>query len=162
MQFPPKDIRSVTSTHRGNDCGTQPGYNRTLEARIRLIVQIVSKDALIRPDMRTIKRPGQESFTRLHSVRILATPTDMSVPGEKFFSGPMQIMTASMSSRIPVRPSEKGHLRGQWAIEVMTRCAYIGSGIRAASDGKLKFHCTLSRVSKIRTGFFGFPGMLPE
>jgi hypothetical protein len=75
----------------------------------------------IRPDTRTAKRLGQDSsrpslkpiplcitnrrtFARLHSVRMLATPTDMSVPGERFFSGPMQLMTASMPSRAPVRP----------------------------------------------------------
>ena len=75
----------------------------------------------IRLDRRTTKRLGQESsrpslkpiplcitnrrtFARLHSVRMLATPTDMSVPGDKFFSGPMQLMTISTPSRAPVRP----------------------------------------------------------
>jgi hypothetical protein len=37
-------------------------------------------------------------------VRMLATPTDMSVPGARFFSGPMQLMTASTPSRAPARP----------------------------------------------------------
>jgi hypothetical protein len=75
----------------------------------------------IQPDTRTTKRLGQESsrpslkpiplcnmnrrtFARLHSVRMLATPTDMSVPGARFFSGPMQLMTASTPSRAPARP----------------------------------------------------------
>ena len=83
----------------------------------------------IRPDTRTTKRLGQESsrpslkpiplcsmnrrtFARLHSVRMLATPTDMSVPGERFLSGPMQLMTASIPSRAPVRPP--GEITSPW------------------------------------------------
>jgi hypothetical protein len=75
----------------------------------------------IRLDRRMTKRLDQESsrpslkpiplcntnrrtLARLHSVRMLATPTDMSVPGERFFAGPMQLMTASTPSRAPVRP----------------------------------------------------------
>jgi hypothetical protein len=62
----------------------------------------------IRRDTRTAKRLGQEisrpslkpitlcnmnhrTFARLHSVRMLAIPTDMSVPGERFFFDPMQL-----------------------------------------------------------------------
>jgi hypothetical protein len=75
----------------------------------------------IRRDTRTAKRLGQEisrpslkpitlcnmnhrTFARLHSVRMLAIPTDMSVPGERFFFDPMQLMTAFTPSRAPVRP----------------------------------------------------------
>jgi hypothetical protein len=75
----------------------------------------------IRRDTRTTKRLRQESsrpslkpiplcnmnrrtFARWHSLRMLATPTDMSVPGDRFFSGPMQLMTASTPSRAPVTP----------------------------------------------------------
>lgn len=45
-RFPPKGIRSVTGVHRGNDYGAQSDYNQTVEARICLIVQIESRDAL--------------------------------------------------------------------------------------------------------------------
>ena len=77
--------------------------------------------ANIRPDTRTTNRLGKDNsrpslkpiplcimnrrtFARLHSVRMLAIPTDMSVPGDRFFSGPMQLMTASTPSSAPVRP----------------------------------------------------------
>jgi 4-hydroxy-2-oxoheptanedioate aldolase len=47
-RFPPNGIRSVTGVHRGNAYGGHPDYNEIVEARICLIVQIESKDALNR------------------------------------------------------------------------------------------------------------------
>ena len=105
----------------------------------------------IRLDRRTTKRLDQESsrpslkpiplyimncraFARLHSVRMLATPTDISVPGERFFSGPMQLMTASTPSRAPVRPPEErtsprtkdsrsaDDSRSGWRATAVTKC----------------------------------------
>ena len=94
----------------------------------------------IRPDTRTTKRLGQESsrpspkpiplcminrrtFARSHSVRMLATPADMTVPGERFLSGPMQRMTVSTPSKALVRRKDIASDEGQLA----GRCARPGS-----------------------------------
>jgi hypothetical protein len=77
---------------------------------------------------------NRRTFARMHSVRMLATPTDMSVPGERFFSEPMQLMTASTPSRGSVIPTEErtsprtkdsrsaDDSRSGWRATAVTKC----------------------------------------
>ena len=77
---------------------------------------------------------NRRTFARLHSARMLTTSTDMSVPGDRFFSRPMQLMTASTPSRAPVRsPGERTYPRTKdsrsaddsrsgWRATAVTKC----------------------------------------